>query len=77
MTTPQERTTAWSFIRDKVLPSVAAVAMTGTFVTGFAMWKELAVISVKLDHQQERDSDQDRAIGDHEARLRSLEKSRP
>lgn len=68
----QESPTGWSFLREKILPTIMTAAMIGTFVTGFAMWKELAVISVKLDNLTG-------VISDHEARLRMLEKekSRP
>lgn len=67
MNLPNPVTSAWW--RDKILPVILTAAMCGTFGSGVLMWRELAVISVKLD-------DRTRQVDDHEQRIRSLEQER-
>lgn len=58
-------TSAWW--RDKILPVIVTAAMVGTFASGLAGWKELAILNVKVDSRFTQ-------IDDHEVRIRELER---
>lgn len=65
MKLPDTASTGWW--RDRILPVILTAAMLGTCAAGLAMWKELAIISTKIDSR-------DRQIEDHETRIRELER---
>lgn len=67
MTAPQVP----SWWKDRILPVILTSALLGTCASGLLMWRELAIISTKIDSR-------DRQIDDHETRIRDLErKQRP
>lgn len=67
MNLPTPNPTAW--LRDKILPIILTAAIVAVAGTGLAIWRELAIISTKLD--------QFSAIQlDHEQRIRTLEQER-
>lgn len=59
----------WFLLREKVLPTIIAAAMIGTFTVGAAMWQKLEIINVKIDDHRE-------VQRDHENRIRSLERDK-
>lgn len=65
---------AWRTWREKLLPTIASATLLAVAGTGLMIWKELAVINVKLDQQATRDASQDKRIDDHETRIRDVEK---
>lgn len=64
MNLPSPATSAWW--RDKILPIILTASIMAVAGTGIAIWRELAVISVKLDQFST-------VQVDHEQRLRYLE----
>lgn len=67
----------WQLMRDKIIPVLITAALLGTFGSGLAMWKELAVMNVKLDQKDRIDQGQDAVLHDHEGRIRGLERGKP
>ena len=67
-------TQVWRTWRDKVLPTVASTTLIAVAAAGLMIWKELAVINVKLDQQGMRDAAQDKQLEDHEQRIRTVER---
>jgi hypothetical protein len=67
MNAPNPSSSAW--LRDKILPVVLTAAIMAIVGTGLAIWRELAIISVKIDQFSATQSD-------HEQRIRTLEDSK-